>query len=96
MQDTGCGRLEILVPTLASDRAVQLHFQDPTTAPVYDDLMADGSLDNLLDGNLPLPTGLTADLETGAAVLVAQNVFWKKAAFWALVYVTRLGMEQPL
>ncbi len=81
VQDTRQGRLEIVVPQHANDRVVPLRFQDLKAVLDYEDLMAEGLPDYSLDGKLLLPTGLIADLQAGAAVLVAQANFLEGGCF---------------
>ena len=72
VQDTREGRLEIVFPPHRDDCVVPLPFQDLTTVLDYDELMAEGLPDESLDGKLLLPTGLIADPQISAAVLVVQ------------------------
>lgn len=81
LRDTRKGSLEIVIPQRADERIVPLLFQDLRAALDYDDLMADGLPDGSLDAKLLLPTGLIADLQTGAAVLVAQANFLEGGCF---------------
>lgn len=74
-RDKRRGRLEIEIPPNKKDLVVPLRFQDLTTNLDYEDLIAEGVPDASLDGNILLPTGSIADLEAGAAVLVAQANF---------------------
>ncbi|KAF4556507.1 Transferase-like protein 2 [Elsinoe fawcettii] len=70
---TSHGRLELVIPRKADPtESVSIKFKDLRKHLNLEDLLEAGIPDDELDGNLLLPTGMFADLEAGAPVIVSQ------------------------